>query len=337
MRHNILDASRRVHGRCGFTLVELLVVIAIIGILVALLLPAVQAAREAARRTQCANNFKQVGLGCLNHESAKKVFPMGIEMWLDSGGCSYFPDPRNQSNGKYYGFGWATHILPYIEETTIYDSMNLMATGQAYPEPARNRPAGKKYIDTYICPAEQQGKVQISYTSGGNGDDLALAVIHMCAVSDSGKAADGVSARVPAPSNYSCDGGFPRKDGNGILYQRSKTKPGKVTDGLSQTLMIGEVISSIDQTRVNFPGHAGYFWPTWNVIDTHLGINAGVVHKGYLPGVPDEEGFASYHPGGCHFVFGDGHVQFISDDIGPVVLAAISTRASGEVLRDSGP
>jgi prepilin-type N-terminal cleavage/methylation domain-containing protein/prepilin-type processing-associated H-X9-DG protein len=321
--------------RCAFTLVELLVVIAIIGILVALLLPAVQAAREAARRSQCANNFKQAGLGCLNFESTKKVFPIGIEMWGQPGSCAYTADPRNSP--RYYGFGWGTHILPYIEEATLYDSIDFTVKGPAYPDAAKNLPTGKNYIGTYICPSEQLGRIQISYTSGGNGDDLALAVTHMCAVADSGRGIDGVSARVPSPSNYTCDGSWPRPDGNGIMYQRSKTKTGKVTDGLSQTLLVGEVISSIDQTRVNFPGHAGYFWPTWNVIDTHLGINAGIVHKGYAPGLPDEEGFASYHPAGCHFVFGDGHVQFISDDIGPAVLAAMSTRATGETLRDTGP
>src|SRR6187399_1764206 len=108
----------------GFTLVELLVVIAIIGILVALLLPAVQAAREAARRSQCANNFKQAALGCLNYESAKKTFPTGIDMWVDTSSCSYNPDPHNNSKGRYYGFGWSTHILPYIEDSTIFASMD---------------------------------------------------------------------------------------------------------------------------------------------------------------------------------------------------------------------
>jgi prepilin-type N-terminal cleavage/methylation domain-containing protein/prepilin-type processing-associated H-X9-DG protein len=326
--------------REAFTLVELLVVIAIIGILVALLLPAVQAAREAARRAQCANNFKQAGLGCLNFESNKKVFPMGIEMWhkKTTWPCAWTEHRYNSnSTGLYYGFGWSTHILPYIEETAIYDSMDFEVKGPAYGDLAKNVPAGKQYIDTYICPSEQQGKIQISYTSAGNGEDLAIAVTHMASVSDSGRGIDGVSPRVPAPSNGTCDGSWPRPDANGILYQRSKTKTGKITDGTSQTLLVGEVISSTDQTRVNFPGHSGYFWVTWNLVDTHLGINPSTVHKGYLPGVPDEEGFASYHPGGCHFVFADGHVQFITDDIGPLVLAAMSTRATGETLRETTP
>src|SRR6185436_3076641 len=110
--------------RDGFTLVELLVVIAIIGILVALLLPAVQAAREAARRSQCANNFKQVGLASLNYESTKKIFPMGIEMWRTIHPCAWISDPRNDS-GTYYGFGWGTFILPYIEQTALYDSFDF--------------------------------------------------------------------------------------------------------------------------------------------------------------------------------------------------------------------
>jgi prepilin-type N-terminal cleavage/methylation domain-containing protein/prepilin-type processing-associated H-X9-DG protein len=331
--------SRRRTWATGFTLVELLVVIAIIGILIALLLPAVQAAREAARRSQCANNFKQVGVACHNYVSAKKVFPIGIEMWRTQAACSYISDPRNDGSGKYFGFGWGTFILPYLESDAIYASMDFRVRGQAYPEASKNLPAGKNYVHSYICPSEQQGRIQISYTSGGNGEDLALGVTHMAAVADSGRDRNGIDPRNPAPSNYTCGNpstGFPRPDGNGILYQRSRTKPSQVTDGTSHTFLIGEVIASNDKTRVNFPGHAGYFWSTWDVIDTHLGINAAIVLAGYLPGLPDEEGFASYHRGGCHFVFGDGHVAFISENTGPIVLAALSTRSGGETVVQAG-
>src|SRR5262245_22887518 len=105
----------------GFTLVELLVVIAIIGILVAILLPAVQAARESARRSQCLNNFKQVGTAMHSHHAAFNRFPRGIDMWTTSEPCSMPP-------GKilpFIGFSWGTYILPYIEESNLYDRFNL--------------------------------------------------------------------------------------------------------------------------------------------------------------------------------------------------------------------
>jgi prepilin-type processing-associated H-X9-DG protein len=105
---------------------------------------------------------------------------------------------------------------------------------------------------------------------------------------------------------------------------------------MSHTLIVGEVISSIAKPpKINFEGHSGYFWSTWDIIDTHLGINPAIVLNGYAPGVPDEEAFASYHAGGCHFVFADGHVTFISEEIGPVLLAGLSTRNSAENLTEN--
>ena len=356
-----ISSSRLSVRSRAFTLVELLVVIAIIGVLVALLLPAVQAAREAARRNQCSNNFKQVGLACHNSLSAKRVFPVGIRMWGpgtpgggSSNSCAWAEDPFNKtggSAGRNLGFGWSTFILPYLEEQVTYEKFNFKLKGGLYDNQVANRPAGQTLIDAYICPSEIQGRNQIHYSNDidspvGSGLKTLLAVTHMAAVSDSGKAVDGISDRLPTSplenytqSDYTCGGGWPRPDANGILYQRSKTSTRHITDGTSCTLLVGEVIAS---TKTVFPagsehrlGHHGYFWSTWNVIDTRLGINSGIVLAGYEPGFPDEEGFASYHAGGCHFVFGDGHVQFISENIAPVVLAALSTRGYSEQLSET--
>src|SRR5690349_19096150 len=109
VRHSRANLGKTRPRERGFTLVELLVVIAIIGILVALLLPAVQAARESARRAQCLNNFKQVGVAMHSYHAARNHFPQGIDMWSTSAPCSIPPGAKEQA---FIGWGWGTHILP---------------------------------------------------------------------------------------------------------------------------------------------------------------------------------------------------------------------------------
>ncbi len=122
--------------RVGFTLVELLVVIAIIGILVALLLPAIQAAREAARRSQCKNNLKQIGLALQNHLDARKSFPMGCLEW------------RTTGNAKLRQWAWSAKILPYLEEQTLYQQIDFQ---QPY-DAAINKTAVSTVLTVFQCP-----------------------------------------------------------------------------------------------------------------------------------------------------------------------------------------
>jgi prepilin-type N-terminal cleavage/methylation domain-containing protein len=131
-------------SRGAFTLVELLVVIAIIGILVALLLPAVQAAREAARRTQCNNNLKQMGLALHNHHDTYKIFPTG-GTWPWEAAPLAHPNSQNQNGG--YGPGWPFQILPYMEQTALYDQ--TLATGNV------NYARSNKFVDHYFCPSRR--------------------------------------------------------------------------------------------------------------------------------------------------------------------------------------
>jgi prepilin-type N-terminal cleavage/methylation domain-containing protein len=152
--------------RFGFTLVELLVVIAIIGILVAMLLPAVQAAREAARRTQCANHFRQAGIALHNYNSAQQTFPVGTHTsGFVPGICESTPHPF-----FYDHFGWAGLILPYMEETDVYDQFDFSVPSFVW---APNFAASATRIETFLCPSDPQDGELISYTGAepNNGPD----------------------------------------------------------------------------------------------------------------------------------------------------------------------
>ena len=139
--------SRRsdlIAARTGFTLVELLVVIAIIGILVALLLPAVNSAREAARRSQCQNNIRQLGLGCINHESAQTRFPAGFASW---------PPP----SGNDVLHTWAAYSMPYLEETSLYEQIDFTVPSW-YPGVTNGWQNNPKWVETqmaiHLCPSD---------------------------------------------------------------------------------------------------------------------------------------------------------------------------------------
>jgi prepilin-type N-terminal cleavage/methylation domain-containing protein/prepilin-type processing-associated H-X9-DG protein len=315
--HTTTEQLRRSAFARGFTLVELLVVIAIIGILIALLLPAVQAAREAARRSQCANNFKQAGLACHNYASAKKVFPLGIEMWRGTAPCALINDGRNDGNNRYYGFGWAAHVLPYVEEQGLFGQLDHRLKGQAYANPP-NFAIGGNYINTYLCPSELQGKQLVSCCSGvmnGAIEEEDLAVTHIAGVADS--------------IDWSCDGAWPGPNANGVLFQRSRVKPTHVKDGTSHTLMLGEVIAD-PKVKNN-----GFFWSTWDILHTKNGINTTLLNY-VSPWHVETQSFASYHKGGCNFAFADGHVTFLTETISPATLAALTTRNGGETISGTG-
>jgi type II secretory pathway pseudopilin PulG len=295
--------------------VELLVVIAIIGILVAMLLPAIQAARESARRAQCLNNFKQVGLACHNYLANKKRYPTGINMW-EKGGCN---NPENKPS--YSGFSWSAYIIPYLEERTIYDRMDLTAQYADNKKPP-NYEMGATFIQAYLCPSSTGRRTLVGCCTGpypGNGklEGEDLAVTNAVGVADSTSWACTDSGTLGAHE-------WPKNDADGMMYHLSNINTKNVTDGTSHTLMVGEVVNGLEDT------YSGFFWSSWNILHTRNGINAMKPYNfTWLQAVGS---FGSYHRGGCHLAFADGSSHFVSELVHPAVLAALTTRAGEDII-----
>lgn len=295
----------------GFTLVELLVVIAIIGILVALLLPAVQAAREAARRSQCINNFRQVGIASHSYHDTKKHFPDGMGVWSQTYPCTVPRRHPKLSAGGWWGWGWGAYILPYLEERSVAESIDW--TGD-FVHPKQNFVAGGARVQTFLCPSDRKGYELIGCCSGmsnGGHPNEDFAKSNMAGVADS--------------TDWTCDlaQSWGRLDADGVMYLLSGTKISDITDGTSKTLLIGEVVGSLGQSDF-----FGFYWVSWDVLHTANGINLASKIEPHQANSVDEGSFASFHPGGCHFLFCDGHAAFISEDIDQVTLASITTRAN---------
>jgi prepilin-type N-terminal cleavage/methylation domain-containing protein/prepilin-type processing-associated H-X9-DG protein len=291
----------------AFTLVELLVVITIIGILIALLLPAVQAAREAARRMQCANSFKQVGLALHNYHSVKACFPPGM--------FAQNASPPTSTTNLY--FSWSVYILPYMEQDGLYANIDFNdtygywggnTTGGKMPNSAVSRTA----VPGYLCPSDPQAGEKIWVWSGEPKGTPQAGASNMAGVTDSRYWQR--SGAMPED--------FPICDG--IMGGNRPCTIADIKDGTSNTLIIGECTGGGPGTAM------GQFWACWNLYDTYDGINGprsmpgGATTATYNS---DWAGFSSYHPGGCTFALADGSVSFVSQSVARNILAALTTRA----------
>lgn len=278
--------SRPTHCR-GFTLVELLVVIAIIGILVALLMPAVQAAREGARRMSCSNNLHQIGLALHNYHQTHRTFPPGTIEYRNA----HRVVSRNPNAGL--NFAWSALILPFLEQSAVLNEIDY-----AYPFDApENAEIAAQTLPVYLCPTVpdgyelRQGRGPCHYggISGKQKPSLLGTLLY----------------DVPTSSNGRLTGVKPAR----------AVRAADILDGLTNTIMVAE--DSMNQD--------GQWISGGNVMEVAYTVNDPAV------AVFDNE-IRSYHPGGANSINADGSVRFLAETMTREIVAALSTRANGEVV-----
>jgi type II secretory pathway pseudopilin PulG len=356
-------------------LVELLVVIAIIGVLVALLLPAIQAAREAARRSQCQNNLKQIGLACMNFESAQGHFPSGG--W----GLDWTADP-NRGYGPDQPGSWIYNILDYLEQQSLRSLGKGLATNSAgfreasialhtTPIAAFNCPSrrpAQAYLSNWLTVREQPWLAQVAQSQGVVKSDYAAS---------SGDSINFSGDSMYRPTSYAAinneawdvtdicqrtgdrrqDTLYFSKCQTGVMYYRSRLETQRIEDGTANTYLVGEkwmpadgydgVLSSSQpgfSWGENQSMYTGYEWDNhrtaWNP-DPNVTREPAEL---WQPG-PDQAGvglafperrFGSAHPANFHMVFCDGSVQSISYDIDPLTHRNLANRLDGEVVSLQG-
>ncbi len=291
----------------SFTLIELLVVIAIIAILAALLLPAVQQAREGARRVQCRNNLHQMGLALLNYEGSHKTFPSSSTSQIDFGVWT--------SNATaYHLHSWASMLLPFLDQGTLYNQINFNLSAL---DPA-NSPVAAQVLSVYRCPSFVGPAFSPSPLYGRLSPYYAL-------------------------RNYVAMGastiGNLYLQPDGVFYARSCTRIADITDGSSRTIFLVETrepsaavwidggtaaVASRRYLESNAPTYAGP--------ENSLNYQPYFVANGN--GIDCQFGPSSAHSGVVGHLFGDGSVQLISQNVNVLVYDALATRAGGEPIGD---
>ncbi len=315
----------------GFTLIELLVVIAIIALLIALLLPAVQAGREAARRAQCLNNLKQVALALQNYHDAVGAFPM-----------SYAAAPKfvDGSTDVAPGWAWSALILAQLERSAAFHAINFGLPVEA----GENSTVVRSRVDAYLCPSDRISNGPFVLSDAGN-NPLGL-------VDSTSYAACVGDDRADTTTGLDNDG-----LGNGVLFRNSRVRLADITDGASQTIVVGERAWSITEgtwagvVRAGVvrrgpsnpcPTTGASYYPAATLAQAHCNV---------LNSISDPDGglddFSSRHPGGANLAYADGSVRFFKSVIGnagarpdgstiyspaSLVLQALGTRAGGEVV-----
>lgn len=337
----------------GFTLVELLVVIAIIGILVALLLPAIQAAREAARRTSCINSLKNLGLAALLHHDVKKHFPVSMG----------YPDPGEAPGIEQPCVGWILNLLPQLEEQPLFDQfkkggafegtyrisicrapregvgLGSLKDGVSVPE------LMKSQLEVLHCPTDESAlllsnsqfqwvgcEVAVSSYKGVLGDTWLGQRDGGLFNNDASQYPSGqYEERSPNPADQRDCHRDIRCDG--IFFRHSFQRPvriSKVTDGTSKTFMIGEDVSTFNR-------HSTAFYSNGDWCSCNIPLNYGLLEQDpeqFSLAWWDAQGFRSRHPGGGQFCLVDGSARFVADSVDNVLYRTTCTRNGGESVAE---
>jgi len=317
------------HDRRAFTLIELLVVIAIIAVLIAMLLPAVQSAREAARRAQCTNNLRQIGIALHNYHDAMETFPPGYLSLMD---------PVTFDNDG-PGWGWASFSLNQVEQAPLYNSINFVLNIE-FPA---NQTARLTVLGSFLCPSDAWRQNVFTVVDSTTTGTMAGAPI--CDVASSnyvGSVGTGDPSSLYPYIIDAGDGPPGRDNGNGLFFRNHSIKIAQITDGTSQTFAAGERSQNLSRATwtgavtnaavplVALQGGAGF--------DPEGGGALVLSHTGEGHGPNSPSGLAhgdqywSLHPGGANFLFNDGSVRFIKEQVGFIIFRALATRAGGEVL-----
>jgi prepilin-type processing-associated H-X9-DG protein len=305
LRSGPLGSRETRMARKASTLIELLVVIAILSILLALLLPAVQKARESANRMSCQNNLKQMGLACHQYHDTHRSFPPGYLA------AAPYPDTTP-------GWGWAAFLLPYLEQVNLYRQIDLR-------QPVEKSSAIQVMLPIFLCPSDQPAGSAFVLTDG------TLTPLCSAAASSYGATVGQDASEVDAPT------------GDGVFYRNSRTRIADIVDGASQTVLLGDrawiqtngIWAGAPNGAVTRAGSANVWLNATGPPQALI-----LVHNNWINITTDADGglddFSSSHPAGVNLLFADGSVHFIhsitSDGPERRAFWALGTRAGGEVI-----
>ncbi len=322
--------NKRCRPLAGMTLVELLAVIAIIALLIALLLPAIQAARESARRMHCGNSLKQIALAVTSYATQVGVFPYSTPE------AAYQDDPVELARQGLHadGVSWMVRLLPFIEQGTLFDAMKTEGALQDGRGLATNDPGTRAAIRTavpgYYCASDDAvGKTRTDvWSDSGMYAGIPMAVSNY--------------AGVIGPVDINTDIGFPgltpycnNRAGSGPVkcpgsfWRHSYVRPVQLAsfrDGTSTTAIVGERVPALNPFCVWPAANTAHAYHAMglNYVDRQNGFNPDGTPKLYYPG---NFGFGSRHPGGAMFAYADGHVAFLDDLVPISIYFALATRA----------
>ncbi|MGC4002563.1 MAG: DUF1559 domain-containing protein [Pirellulales bacterium] len=330
----MIHSIKRQRNRTAFTLVELLVVIAIIGILVALLLPAIQAAREAARRMSCTNNLKQIGLALHNHLDATKVIPAAAGVFVKGSGLA-LNNPSQAEIDANNRHNWFVALLPYLEESTMGKQFDYKV---AWNHATKNRPLIVNRISVVECPSTSVDE-RVAVVNNNATNPTTAATTDYIAVVTVGKTfynQNGITLPADAVRQ-------------GLPDEKVRLKASRVVDGLSKTILAAE-----DAGRPSFFVAQNRLGPSDVPFTNKQAVEAGIakggawsqpdgrmtLHGSKFDGLDDpgkcsmnctnNNELYSFHSGGVNAVLADGSVRFVTEDIEAAALIAAVTRAGGE-------